>query len=109
MNEVQAEERWRRAPNETAEAYVERVGGWDSSPMRMIQVLRDDFGISVWDARDLAIASRSFQTRYLRDGLTALHARGGARYAAMNWVRRRSDFSASEATQLVDSIGEWSR
>lgn len=108
MSEAQAEECWQRDPNETAEEYVERVGGWQGSPIRIIHVLRNDFGLPTKEAKDLVMNSRSVQVRFLSNYLKELHARGGTKYAAMNYVRRRSSLSELEAIQIIDSVGEWS-
>lgn len=98
---------WEPLPGETAEQYAERVGGWQDSAKSMRRILEENFGVSKSESKRLAVFSRSFQERFFIEHLEGMHARGGSRYGAMNYIQRKSDFSEAEIEALVDSIGEW--
>lgn len=98
---------WSPRPGETAEDYAERVGGWPDSNIHMCEVLESDFGKSEEDAKRLCLGSRSFWDAFFREQLSERLARGGSRYGAINFVRRKCDWTDDEIAELVDSIGDW--
>ena len=100
---------WSPEPGETAEDYVERVGGWSGSNLHALGVLSRRFGKSAEEAKRLYLGSRSFWESFFREELTERHARGASRYGAINYVRRKCDWPDHEIVELVDSIGHWDK
>lgn len=97
---------WHREPGETPEKYIERVGGLSSSEQKMWNSLQYEFGLTEGEARSI---EQAMKDRFLRQELKERHARGAARYGAINYVRRRSDLSTEEIEELVDSFGKWKK
>ncbi|MGI9412566.1 MAG: hypothetical protein ACR2PM_02795 [Hyphomicrobiales bacterium] len=98
---------WSRQPGEAAEDYVERVGGWPGANMKMREVLESEFGIPETESKQFALRSRSFHETFLREHLSEMLARGGSRYGAINYLRRKSDWTDNDISKFVDSIGSW--
>ena len=69
LRRAEAEVRWRPLPDETAEAYVERVGGRNQAHLKMTEVLTEEFGLPAREAKQLALNPRSHKTRFPRDQL----------------------------------------
>lgn len=102
------DEDWHRIPGEMPEEYIERVGGWPDANMRMSEILESEFGVPEGESKQFALRSRSFHEQILKEHLEDMLARGGSRYGAINYVRRKSDWlTDEEIAAFVDSVGEW--
>lgn len=100
---------WSPEPGETAEDYAERVGGWPDSNLHMHGVLKREFNKSAEEAKRLWLGSRSFKKSFFLEVLTERRARGASRFGAINYVRRKCDWTHDEIVELVDSVGHWEK
>ena len=108
---------WSPRNGETSEDYVERVGGWHSSNIEMTRVLRDHYGMTNEDAKTSCLKSQSFWRSFFLEHVEKLHKANGARFAALNYIRRKNDplgngeptFTQEEIDELVDAFGPWKR
>jgi len=110
-------EKWQPLPNESANDYSERVGGWKDSDTYMFAVLKEHFGMEPVDAKALSLEARSFWQTFFKEHAECIFNRGGTRYAAMRFVKRRNShlrngnkiFTQDELEDIVDSVGKWKK
>lgn len=101
------EEDWHRIPEETPEDYIERVGGWPGANLRMSEILEREFGIPEDESKQFSLRSRSFHEQFFKEHLAEMLERGGSKYGAINYIRRKSDWTDDEIAAFVDSVGKW--
>ena len=107
--------KWDPKPNESPEAYVERVGGWDDSNNQMMLVLQTHFELSRENAKNISLCSSTFWRHFYRVKLDELHLRGGSREQAMRFIQRSNTdmgigkpiLSDAQIDDLLAELGHW--
>lgn len=102
--------------DEDALSFVERADALGLSEEVINVVLKRHFDmIDDGEMKALKLKSKPFWQRFYRERVSALHKRGGARYAAVKFVQRKNGqsgqaaLSQDEIEKLVDSVGPWLR
>ena len=103
--------------NESAQEYVERVGGWCDPDNSLVLKIEHYYKVDRGESRKLLLSSRSFWEKLFNDNTKGIFERGGSRYGALRYIQRKNDFlrggrkifSQLEIDEIVDSVGKWKR
>ena len=104
----------RPGEDETALEFVERADAANVDEALINAALIEHFGIqNDGDRKKLKLRSAPFWERVFRTHIAGIYQRGGSRYAAVTYIRRKNDrnevprFSEAELDKIVDSVGDW--
>ncbi|MFY0595061.1 MAG: hypothetical protein JXQ85_01400 [Cognatishimia sp.] len=101
-------------PSETAIEFIQRAEAQGASDSSITKALRTHFKIDQEDQiKSLRLRSEIFWKNIYLDHARQLIARGGSRYAAVTFIKRKNGeagqrfLTDEEIDSIVNSVGDW--